>query len=50
MLDISGVAGPQKSRLSRKTKPLFKNFVFYCSEPFESVTKADLEVSSGSGD
>uniref|UniRef100_A0AAR5P8X3 RING-type E3 ubiquitin transferase BRCA1 n=1 Tax=Dendroctonus ponderosae TaxID=77166 RepID=A0AAR5P8X3_DENPD len=42
-LDISGVPGPRMSRLSNKSKPLFKNFRFFCASPLESISKDDLQ-------
>lgn len=44
VLDSTGQPGPQTSRLTRKSSPLFKDFRFLCAPPLKSVSKSDLEV------
>ncbi|XP_063914248.1 uncharacterized protein LOC135130759 [Zophobas morio] len=43
VLDVSGAPGPQRSRLNRSTKPLFKGYKIHAAAPFASTTQQEVE-------
>jgi hypothetical protein len=42
-MDVSGIAGPKQSRLTRTTKPLFKGYKIHAAPPFVSTSQKEIE-------
>lgn len=42
-LDVSGIPGPQKSRLTRNSNPLFQEYSFFNAPPFTTLSVKDVE-------
>ncbi|KAF7285015.1 hypothetical protein GWI33_012330 [Rhynchophorus ferrugineus] len=43
VLDISGVPGPQMSRLTKIKNPLFQEYIFFCAPTFSTISINDIE-------